>query len=207
MRSATEHFILESREDCNIIHLISADRMNRLTLVRVRALTDLIKQLTKSPAAKTHCKPLIITGNDEYFSVGADLNEIAALSSTDALEFARHGQSLMNAVNHFPARVYAAISGYCMGGGLDLALACDFRVCSANSIFGHRGAALGLITGWGGTQRLPNLIGRTRALDMFVRAEKVKARDALAIDLVSEIAPSPLAHCLDLISRQRAKLD
>jgi enoyl-CoA hydratase/carnithine racemase len=86
-----------------------------------------------------------------------------------------------------------------MGGGLDLALACDFRLCAANAIFGHRGAALGLITGWGGTQRLPNLIGRAGALDVLVRAEKLEARDALAIGLVSEIAADPLARSLDVI--------
>ena len=181
--------------------------MNRLTLVRVRALTDLIEQLTEFPAAKTNCKPLIITGNDEYFSVGADLNEVAALSSTDALAFARYGQSLMNVLDRFPAPVYAAISGYCMGGGLDLALACDFRVCSANAIFGHRGAALGLITGWGGTQRFSALLGPPRALQMFVGAERLQARDAQGLGLVCEIDSDPLMRCLDLIARRTAELD
>lgn len=207
MQSASEHFILESREECGIIHLISADRMNRLTLASVRALTSLIEQLTEVPAAKTNCKPLIITGNDEYFSVGADLNEIAALAGTDALEFAQYGQCLMNAVDHFPAPVYAAICGYCMGGGLDVALACDFRVCSANAIFGHRGAALGLITGWGGTQRLSALLGPARALQMFLGAEKLQARDAQSLGLVCEIATDPLMRCLDLIARRTAELD
>ncbi|HKR30373.1 MAG TPA: enoyl-CoA hydratase/isomerase family protein [Terriglobales bacterium] len=207
MQSATEHFILESREDCSIIHLISADRMNRLTLARVQALTILIERLTEAAPTKPECKPLIITGNDEYFSVGADLNEIAALASSDAREFARHGQSFMNVVDHFPAPVYAAISGYCMGGGLDLGLACDFRVCSANAIFGHRGAALGLITGWGGTQRLSDLVGQARALQMFVGAERLQARDAQSIGLVCEIASNPLMRCLDLIARRTAELD
>jgi enoyl-CoA hydratase/carnithine racemase len=207
VQSATEIFILESRKECDIIHLISADRMNRVTLAFVRELISLIEQLTEAPGAKTKCKPLIITGNDEYFSVGVDLNEIVALSSTDALEFARQGQQLMNLIDEFPAPVYAAISGYCMGGGLDLALACDFRVCAANAIFGHRGAALGLITGWGGTQRLSDLIGRARALNMFSRAERLQARDALAIGLVSEIAAGPLMRCLDLMASRSAKVD
>lgn len=207
MQSATEHFILESREDCSIIHLISADHLNRLTFARVKALIALIEQLADGAAAKTNCKPLILTGYDEYFSVGADLNEVAALSGTDALEFARLGQGFMSLIDQFPASVYAAISGYCMGGGLDLALGCDFRICAANAIFGHRGAALGLITGWGGTQRLSNLIGRARALEVLVRAEKLKARDALSIGLICEIAADPLLRCLDLIARRRAELD
>ena len=133
-----------------------------------------------------HPKPLIITGNHKFFSAGADLNEIVALGS-DALEFARMGQRLMRGVDEFPAPVCAAIYGYCMGGGLDLALACDFRVAHPHAIFGHRGAALGLITGWGGTQRLPRLVGRARALEMFVAAEKLTAARAKQIGMVNQV--------------------
>src|SRR5690348_18075688 len=181
--------------------------MNRLTLARVLSLTELLREFIEVTQPGEHCTPLVITGNDEYFSVGADLNEIAALSGLDAFKFAKRGQELMKLIDHFPAPVYAAISGYCMGGGLDLALACDFRICAANATFGHRGAALGLITGRGGTQRLSMLVGRARALQLFVRAETIQAGDALSIRLVSEIAADPLVRCLDLISRQRAKLD
>jgi enoyl-CoA hydratase/carnithine racemase len=106
------------------------------------------------------------------------------------------GQELMNAIANFPLPVCAAVRGYCMGGGLDLALACHYRVASPNAIFGHRGAALGLITGWGGTQRLPRLIGKTRALQMFVAAEKVSAQEALRIGLVDGLAEDPLGWAL-----------
>ena len=84
----------------------------------------------------------------------------------------RWARRCMSAIDHFPAPVYAAISGYCMGGGLDLALACHHRIASPRAVFGHRGAALRLITGWGGTQRLPRLIGKGRALEMFVAARR-----------------------------------
>jgi enoyl-CoA hydratase/carnithine racemase len=100
----------------------------------------------------------------------------------------------MSAIEDFPAPVYAAISGYCMGGGLDLALSCHRRIASPNAIFGHRGAALGLITGWGGTQRLPRLIGQARALEMFVAAEKVGAAQALRMGLIDSIAEDPIAE-------------
>ena len=102
----------------------------------------------------------MIAGNERFFSAGADLREIAALDAPSAYEFSKMGQALMSEIESFPAPVYAAISGYCMGGGLDLALACHHRIASPHAVFGHRGAALGLITGWGGTQRLPRLIGR-----------------------------------------------
>ncbi len=171
--------------------------MNRLTRERVAALIGTVERLS--------AKPLIIAGNEHYFSVGADLNEIAALTAGDGFEFARLGQKLMQTIDDFPAPVYAAISGYCMGGGLDLALACDFRICGSNAAFGHRGAALGLITGWGGTQRLPRLIGRSRALHMFVAAEKIGAAAALDLGLVNELVADPLARAVELAWRGRTE--
>jgi len=87
-----------------------------------------------------------------------------------------------------------------MGGGLDLALACQHRLAASNAVFGHRGAALGLITGWGGTQRLPRLIGKGRALQMFVAAEKVGAAQALAIGLVERIAENPVNAAITLLT-------
>ena len=102
----------------------------------------------------------------------------------------------MNTVADFPAPVYAAIHGYCMGGGLDLALACHHRIAAPNAIFGHRGAALGLITGWGGTQRLPRLIGKPSALQMLLAAEKLHAPEALQIGLIDAIAQDPVAASL-----------
>jgi len=109
------------------------------------------------------------------------------------------GQALMNSIANFPATVIAAVEGHCMGGGFDLALACHRRIATPNAVFGHRGAALGLITGWGGTQRLPRLIGKARALELFVAAEKVTAHRALEIGLVDSIADDPLAEALSQI--------
>jgi enoyl-CoA hydratase/carnithine racemase len=79
-----------------------------------------------------------------------------------------------------------------MGGGMDLALACDYRVAAPNAVFGHRGATLGIMTGWGGTQRLPRLIGKARAMRMFLLAEMVKVEEALKIGLVDKIADDPI---------------
>ena len=139
---------------------------------------------------------MVITGNTHFFSAGADLAEIAALTGPEALRFADMGQRLMHAVASFPAPTIAAIHGYCMGGGLDLALSCRQRVAGPHALFGHRGAALGLITGWGGTQRLPRLIGKARALQMFLAAEKVHSARALQMGLVNGIADDPLAAAL-----------
>ncbi|MGZ5148366.1 MAG: enoyl-CoA hydratase/isomerase family protein, partial [Burkholderiales bacterium] len=112
-------FTIDKQDTHSLVRLHSEDGTNRLTRNVVRALNSAVTQLSLKPL------PLIITGNHRFFSAGADLNEIAALTGPAALEFARIGQSLMNAVDSYPALVVAVIDGYCMGGGLDLALACD----------------------------------------------------------------------------------
>jgi enoyl-CoA hydratase/carnithine racemase len=168
------------------LRLSSSDGTNRLSRDCVRALTETVADLASRPL------PLIIAGNSRFFSAGADLKEIAALSGPEALSFSEMGQTLMKAIESFPAPVYAAIEGYCMGGGLDLALACRARTASPHAIFGHRGAALGLITGWGGTQRLPRLVGKAKALEMFVAAEKLHAAEALRIGLVDAVVDNPV---------------
>ena len=184
---------LERRDDAVILRLLSDDATNRLTRARVHALTTALEQLATTPPSR-----LILTGNAHFFSAGADLNEIAALTGPEAFRFAHMGQHLMRAVASFPAPTIATVHGYCMGGGLDLALSCQRRIAGPHAIFGHRGAALGLITGWGGTQRLPRLIGKGRALQMFLAAEKVHPVRALQIGLVDAVADDPLAAALAL---------
>jgi len=164
--------------------------MNRLTRACVLALTVAIAELRNQPA------PLVIAGNPHCFSVGADLNEIAALTGPAACRFSAMGQTLMSQIAAFPVPVIAAIAGHCMGGGFDLALACHRRIASPHAVFGHRGAALGLMTGWGGTQRLPRLIGKGRALELLVAAEKVTATRALQIGLVDGVADDPVEEAL-----------
>ena len=174
-----------------MLRLQSGDGMNRLTKACVMELTNALEALAG------HMLSLIITGNQKIFSAGADLHEIATLNGPSGLEFSQMGQCLMNSIESSPVAVYAAISGYCMGGGLDLALACQRRIASPNAIFGHRGAALGLITGWGGTQRLPRLVGKGTAIQMFVAAEKITASRALQIGLIKAIADDPVQYCVN----------
>ncbi len=185
-----EFFQIERRQGVHVLRLRSADGTNRLTLRCVLSLTETVRQLV------TEKRPLILTGNTHFFSAGAELREIAALDASAAYEFAKTGQALMASIENFTAAVYAAIEGYCMGGGLDMALACRHRIASPHAIFGHRGAALGLITGWGGTQRLPRLIGKGRALELFVAAEKVHAARALQIGLVDALSDDPVAEAI-----------
>jgi enoyl-CoA hydratase len=182
--------LVENAQNATVLRLHSEDATNRLTRDCVLTLTEVFRNLLREP------RPLVIGGNSRFFSVGADLNEIAALTGPAAYEFSAMGQSLMNAIAKYPAPVIAAIEGHCMGGGLDLALACHRRIAAPHAVFGHRGAALGLMTGWGGTQRLPRLIGKGRALELFIAAEKVSAARAFDIGLVDAIAVDPVAEAL-----------
>ena len=195
----TPYFSLQDDADAFFLRLHSADGTNRLTRECVSALHETIQRISAL------ARPLVITGNAKFFSAGAELEEIAALDGPSAYEFSKMGQALMDAVACFPAPVCAAISGYCMGGGLDLALACHHRVASPHAVFGHRGAALGLITGWGGTQRLPRLVGKGCALGMFVAAEKLTAQQALRIGLVDAIADDPVAEAVRRIGQRTAE--
>ncbi len=188
-------FELEEHARGSVLRLRSEDGTNRLTRACVISLTDALRGLRRGKHG------LILAGNSRFFSAGAELGEIAALTAPAAYEFSRLGQDLMAEIEDFPAPVYAAICGYCMGGGLDLALACHRRIAAPSAVFGHRGAALGLITGWGGTQRLPRLIGKAQALEMLIAAEKVHAASALRIGLVDMIAEDPVAEAILRLSQ------
>jgi enoyl-CoA hydratase/carnithine racemase len=191
----SRHFSLTDQRNIFVLRLQSEDGTNLLTRSCVLALQAILDKISADP------RPIAITSDPPFFSAGADLAEIAALAAPSAYEFSKTGQALMNTIENFPAPVYAAISGYCMGGGLDLALACHRRIAAPNAVFGHRGAALGLITGWGGTQRLPRLVSRSAALQMLVAAEKINAHQALEIGLVDTVAIDPVAEALHRLSR------
>ena len=187
-------FQIDSAGRASLMRLTSPDGTNRLSRLCVLELIAAVEQLKLQGSL-----PLIIAGNHRFFSVGADLNEIAGLTGPEAYEFAEIGQTLMNAIAGYPAPVIAVIEGHCMGGGLDLALACHRRIAAPDAVFGHRGAALGLMTGWGGTQRLPRLIGKGRALEIFIAAEKISAERAMNIGMVDAIAADPVIEAVQLL--------
>ncbi|MGH9393656.1 MAG: enoyl-CoA hydratase/isomerase family protein [Terriglobales bacterium] len=164
------------------LRLESGDGLNRLSLALLRALAE-------APDAWPGAGGFVIAGQGLNFSVGADLNAIAALAGPAAWPLAREGQRWLDAIAASSRRFVAAIGGFCLGGGLDLALACHARVCTPGAYLGHHGAKLGLVTGWGGTQRLPRLLQRGRALEHLLAAEGWTAAAALEQGLVQAICP------------------
>jgi enoyl-CoA hydratase/carnithine racemase len=158
----------------------------RLTRAVLEELTELLNLIERDRVFHG----VVIAANAESFATGADLEEITELTGLSAREFARGGQGVFLRIARFPVPVVAAVRGYCLGGGLDLALACHARVATYDASFGHPGATLGLLTGWGGTQRLPRLVGKAQALQMLLTGERVPATQALTLGLVDELVAS-----------------
>ena len=151
--------------------------------------------------ARSDIESIIFTGTGDVFASGADIRELRTLTATSAREFALRGQLLFDKIAGARQLTIAAVNGYCMGGGLDLALACDLRYASREAVFAHPGARLGIITGWGGTQRLPRLVGMSRALEILLRARRVSSDEALEIGLVNEISDPVLEHACRIARR------
>ena len=133
---------------------------------------------------------IILTGaGEKAFVAGADIKELAQLNPLDARLKALRGHELLELIEGFPKPVIAAVNGYCLGGGCELALACHLRIASENAQFGLPEVKLGLIPGYGGTQRLPRLVGKGRAMEMILSGESISAQEAARIGLVNSVVP------------------
>lgn len=134
---------------------------------------------------------VIITGaGEKAFIAGADINELAVQTPTDAKELAQRGQALFNLIENLGKPVIAAIGGFAVGGGCELAMACTLRLASDSARLGQPEVNLGLIPGYGGSQRLPRLVGKGVALDLLLSGRQVKADEAFRIGLVNRVIPS-----------------
>ena len=182
--------IVEHRSSTAILRINRPAERNSLSIATLEELDSVVSALIK----RGDVRAIIFTGTNDVFAAGADIRELTALTPARAREFAERGQRLFQKIADAPQLTIAAINGYCMGGGLDLALCCDMRCASPDAVFAHPGARLGIITGWGGTQRLPRLIGAARALEMFTTARRISSREAYEIGLLSKIG-KPVLDC------------
>lgn len=189
---SSDLILTDVRDSVAIITFNSPTTRNALSTEMQNCLERIVTDLT----ARRNLTTLIFTGRDNVFLAGANIGELSQLDRRSAAAFSKRGQSLFHSLAQPGRRTIAAINGFCMGGGLDFALACDIRVAAPSAEFAHPGARLGIITGWGGTQRLPRLIGRTRAIEFFITARRVTAAEAFNIGLVDRLDPSPLQYSL-----------
>src|SRR6266513_5899653 len=189
----------------NLDHAIAVIRFNKpaqrnpLSIDTLHDLEKVLSELT----VRDDIKALIFTGTADVFASGANIRELQQLAADSALQFSQLGQRVFQKIADAEQLTIAAINGYCIGGALDLALACDIRVASTNAVFAHPGARLGIITGWGGTQRLPRIIGRTRALELFATGRRYSSTQALELGLVTEVVDSALYRAHELATERK----
>ena len=173
------------------------NNIGRLTINRPDALNamnkELIEELTKSIEEmidNSLVGVIIITGSgDKSFIAGADIKKMQQMSSPDALQFGKIGQNLTVIIENSPKPVIAAVNGFALGGGCEISLACHIRVASENANFGQPEVLLGILPGWGGTQRLPRIVGYGIANEIITTGKMISASDAYRIGLVNHLVP------------------
>jgi len=176
----------EQRENVLIITLNRPNKLNALNRSVIGELSEHLKQ----NRANDDVKAIIITGEGESaFAAGADISEFQEYPTKEAILMAKRGHEVFNRVENYPKPIVAAVNGFCLGGGCELAMATHFRVCSNNAKFGQPEVNLGLIPGYGGTQRLPQLIGKGKAMEMLLTGDIIDAEQAKQLGLVNYIFP------------------
>lgn len=175
-------------------------KLNALNAATIGELHTAATQALADPAVRG----ILLTGSGEKaFVAGADIAELAALTPAQAADATAHVKTVFALLENSPKPVVAAVNGFALGGGCELAMACHLRVASDNARFGLPEVSLGLLPGYGGTQRLPQLVGRAKALELMLTADQVRADEALRLGLVNHVVPPAelLDFCRQLLGK------
>ena len=175
--------------DSDGVALVTVNRPEKLNALNRDTMSELADAFTRvrDDAA---IRALIVTGaGEKAFVAGADINELAVLSPIEAQAVALRGQAIFRALETVPKPTVAAVNGFALGGGLELAMSCAIRVAAPNAKFGQPEVKLGIVPGYGGTQRLPRLVGRGRAIEMLITGETIDAAEAYRNGLVNYVTP------------------
>ena len=186
MTEAMKYVVYEKQ---NQVATIVLNRPKSLNALNTALLTELRTAL-KDAEVDAAVRVIVITGaGDKAFCAGVDVAEIVEKSSEEARAFSQWVQAVFTLIEELKKPVIAKINGFCLGGGLELALACDFRIAADTSIFGLPEVNLAIIPGGGGTQRLPRLIGKTKALELLMTGTPIDAAEAVRLTLVNAVVP------------------
>ncbi|MDH4257579.1 MAG: enoyl-CoA hydratase-related protein [Candidatus Aminicenantes bacterium] len=178
--------IYEKKDDIGILTVNRPDKLNAISNELTSELSSLLDELEKDDKLRV----LIITGSgDKAFVAGADIQELVDRDARMGRRVSRERQEIFSRIENLPVPVIAAVNGYALGGGLELALACNVRVCTEKAQFGAPEVKLGIIPGDGGTQRLPRLVGLGRAMEMILTGDFIDAQEAYRIGLVNKVVP------------------
>ncbi len=171
------------------IALVTVNRPDKYNALNRQTITDLA-QCISEVEQDAEVRAVILTGaGEKAFVAGADINELASLAPLEARAHAARGQRLFTRIENLPKPTIAAINGFALGGGLELAMACSLRIASENARLGQPEVKLGIIPGYGGTQRLPRLVGKGAALAILLSGEPITAQEAHRIGLVQQVVP------------------
>ena len=182
-----ELVLVDRRGDGVAVITLNNPKVNALSSAVLAELRAAAEDMTAHPPGA-----VVITGGERIFAAGADISEFGDAERAHHVTAGFH--AALNAVADIPRFVIAAVGGYALGGGCELSLACDYRIAGERAVFGQPEILLGIIPGGGGTQRLPRLIGRSRAKALMITGRQVKAEEALAIGLVDELVSSESLH-------------
>lgn len=174
----------ELEQDILIIKLNRPKALNALSFDLITELNDVLEKVISN---SIKAKGLIITGQDKAFCAGADINQLAELNANEGYKFAKFGQSVFSKLEQLAIPSIAAVNGYAFGGGCELAMSTTLRFASSNAQFGQPEIKLGVIPGYGGTQRLSRLVGKGRALDLCLTGKFINAETALNYGLVNQV--------------------
>lgn len=191
----------------NGIFIITINRPDKLNALNKATLEDLQNAIVEAKTNK-EIKGIIITGSGpKAFVAGADISEFSGLDSVGGIAFAANGQAIFKEIETCPKPIIAAVNGFALGGGCELAMACHMRVATDNAKFGQPEVALGLIPGYGGTQRLTQQVGRGKALELLMTGEMIGATEAYRIGLCNHIVTSAelITKCSEILMRIFAK--
>jgi enoyl-CoA hydratase len=182
-----QHLLYSNQGSITTITVNRPSVRNALNVATIDELGSAFEQAKSDPAVRV----VILTGaGEKAFAAGADITEIARLDEAGGTAFSRRGQLVFDAIETLGKPVIAAVNGYALGGGCELAMACTVRIASDSAVFGQPEVKLGLIPGYGGTQRLPRLVGKSRALILLLTGEPVPAAEALRLGLVDAVVPA-----------------
>ncbi len=170
------------------IAVILLHRPHFLNAINTQMLTEL-EQILQQLRQDGQNKGILLAGAQGNFAAGVDLREIRHFTPLEAINFAEKGQQICSLIEDFPCPVLAAISGYALGAGLELALSCDYILADATAQFGFRELCYGVLPTFGGTQRLPRLVGKARAKEILFTGRMVSAEEALRIGLINQLFP------------------
>jgi enoyl-CoA hydratase/carnithine racemase len=188
---------LERRSSIALVTIDRPDRMNSLS----RAVVQRFGEIGREVAAQDDVRLVIVTGTgDKAFCAGADLKERASMSANDVRQLLLAYEAQLGWLETISVPTLAAINGVALGGGLELALLCDFRIAAEHALMGLPETSLGVIPGAGGTQRLPRLLGEARAKELILRAARLTAPEALILGLVNQVMPKTDQFLLEVIN-------